>query len=335
MSSLLRHLFWRRDKTKKDADNPFVNQRFFSPDNRVRIFASRPQYYLTIATVLRNEGLYIREWLAFYRAIGVDHILIYDNDSTDGFQNLIRDHLADGFVEIVPWPHFVQGINFQHLGFAHAVSYMAGRTTWLALLDLDEFLFSTRSINLSDTLSDYEDLPALAAYWINYGTSGHHRRPPGLVTESFTLRAADNGVAAIKNYKSIVQPHRIKATLGAHRFLTDLDPVVAFNENREPLTDARRREQQHSAEILRINHYFSRSWEEFETRSREGWARFRPRLTREREAKLSLIERNEVEDTSIAAIIPHMRPWLDDARPTHEALQPGAAEGPVLRLVLP
>jgi hypothetical protein len=313
MQPLVRSLF-RRNKKKHD-DNPFVDQRFVAPCNRRRRLAETAGYYLTIATVLRNEGLYIREWLAFYKAIGIDHILIYDNESTDGFQASIRDHLDSGFVEIIPWPHFVENINFQHLGFAHAVSYMAGRTTWLALLDLDEFLFSTRSVRLADTLSDYEDLPALAVYWMNYGTSGHRAPPQGLVIENFTRRAADNGIAPIKNFKSIVQPERVKATLGAHRFLTDLDPVIAFNENRVPLTDEDRLQHPHTAEILRINHYFSRSWEEFETRPQDRWARYRERVIEERQAKLSLIEREEIEDVVITRIVPHMQPWLGEDGP--------------------
>lgn len=330
MSIFTRYLR-RRAKKAKDLNAPFVHQRFVAPAAPSGPFLGRPQHYLTVATVLRNEGRYLREWLAFYKAVGVDHVVLYDNSSTDNFQGEIEDHLDSGWVEIVPWPYFVQGLNFQHLGFAHAVAHMAGRTTWLALIDLDEFLFSTRTIRLADTLRDYEDLPALAAYWVNYGTSGHIMRPPGLVTESFPQRAADNGLSEIKNYKSIVQPHRVKATLGAHRFLTDLDPIVAFNERREPLTDKGRGEQLHMAEILRINHYFSRSREEFETRFREGWARIDPRILAKRRAMLRVIERNQVEDVSILPIVPHMRPWLGQGGGEHGQAANGAGN---LRLVI-
>jgi hypothetical protein len=132
------------------------------------------------------------------------------------------------------------------------------------------------------------------------------------VIENFTRRAADHSMWPLKNFKSIVQPERVKATLGAHRYLTDLDPVIAFNENRVPLTDEDRRKHPHTAWILRINHYFSRSWEAFETRSREGWAHYRPDVIAKRQAKLHRIEQDEIEDAIITRIVPHMRPWLGD-----------------------
>lgn len=311
MWSNIRSLFGHKHpKHKKASARPFEDVRFLMPVARKPKVDAPPPYYLAIATVLRNEGPYLREWIAFYKAVGVDHIVIYDNGSTDGFQSLIQDHCASGFVEVIPWPHFVDRINFQHLGFAHAVSYMSGRTTWLALIDLDEFLFSTRSLLLSDTLKAYEDLPALAVYWMNYGTSGHKDRPDGLVIENYTRRAADNGYRGLKHYKSIVQPHRIKAVLGAHRFLTDLDPTVAFNENRVPLLNENRKAQIHTANILRINHYYSRSQTEFETRSRDGWGFYRPEIVDRRREFLSLIERDQVEDAAITGVIPYMRPWL-------------------------
>lgn len=300
---------FRRKRLAKIAP-PFFFRSIKVPQSRRARPSSGPEHYLCVATVLRNEGEYVREWLAFQKAVGVDHVVIYDNESTDGFQDRIRDHLASGFVEIIPWPHFAGKINFQQLGFAHAVSHMSGRTTWLALIDLDEFLYSTEGLKLSATLQRYEDLPALNVYWMNYGTSGHKTRQVGLVIENYTLRAADNNLKQIKNVKSIVQPHRVKAVLGVHRFLTDLDPIIGFNEKRMPLTHWGWRRQPHTADILRINHYYSRSREEFDSRLPDRWGRYRPELYSSRAAKLRIIEQNQVLDDSIVRFIPHMQPWL-------------------------
>ena len=36
-----------------------------------------------ICAIVKDEGRYIREWLAYHNAIGFEHFYIYDNESTD------------------------------------------------------------------------------------------------------------------------------------------------------------------------------------------------------------------------------------------------------------
>ena len=58
----------------------------------------------------------------------------------------------------------------------------------MAFIDLDEFLFSPRMVPVPEVLGDYENLPAAAALWIVFGTSGYKTPPPGLVLENYTWR---------------------------------------------------------------------------------------------------------------------------------------------------
>ena len=40
-------------------------------------------------TAVRNEGLYLVEWLAYHRQLGVDAFFIYANDNDDGSDALL------------------------------------------------------------------------------------------------------------------------------------------------------------------------------------------------------------------------------------------------------
>src|SRR5688572_3400335 len=115
---------------------------------------------LAVATVIRNERPYLREWLFFQKLVGAGLVLLYDNGSTDGFEEEIADLVRSGFVQILPWPNFSKKTNFQSLAIAHGIAFMRGRSKWLAILDVDEFLFSPVERDLPTFLQAYDDLPA-------------------------------------------------------------------------------------------------------------------------------------------------------------------------------
>ncbi len=45
---------------------------------------------LAICAIFKNEGPYILEWVAYHRAVGFDHFVLYDNASTDGGSDVVR-----------------------------------------------------------------------------------------------------------------------------------------------------------------------------------------------------------------------------------------------------
>jgi hypothetical protein len=267
-----------------------------------------PPLQLAVATVIRNERPYLREWLFFQKLVGAGLVLLYDNDSTDGFEDEIADLSRSGFVRIVPWPNFSTKVNFQSLAIAHAIALMRGRAKWLAILDVDEFLFSPVERDLPTLLSAYADLPALIVPWVSYGTSGHRTPPAGLVTENFITREASRDDVS-NRYKSIVQPLRVHQVRGAHSCLTDLPKIVGFSEHRVART-LRDEETYGPFPVpvrLRINHYYSRSRQEFETKLATGWSRYKPDLVATKRQFLADIERHEVEDRSIDPLLPELK----------------------------
>lgn len=269
--------------------------------------SSHHEIYLSVAAIAKNEGTYIKEWIDFHKNFGVEHFLIYDNDSTDNTRDILAPYIRSGLVTCIPWPWFLRTHNPQSLAYAHALAMLSGVSRWVAFVDLDEFLFSKQQPSLPQALAEFEDEPALGVYWALFGTSGFATRQPGPVTQTYTRRlaypcdpeapapypAALRRDPSASHFKSIVQPLRVRATINPHCFKTDRFPVLAVDENRR---DLREGEPRHvSFEKFQINHYFSKSREEFEERLQRRNV-FGKSVRDKRERTLDLVDRCSVRD---------------------------------------
>jgi len=59
---------------------------------------------ITACAIVKDERPYMLEWVAWYRLLGFDRILIYSNDCSDGTDRLLDAMQAEGLVEHRPWP---------------------------------------------------------------------------------------------------------------------------------------------------------------------------------------------------------------------------------------
>ena len=59
---------------------------------------------LAIAAILKDEGRYLKEWLDYHLAAGVDHFYLYDNDSTVNQAEVVKPYVEAGLVDYIPMP---------------------------------------------------------------------------------------------------------------------------------------------------------------------------------------------------------------------------------------
>ena len=72
-----------------------------------------------------------------YRYIGVDQVLLYDNNEDGGAQAAeLSDFIQDGFLTYYTVPGQAMQIPVYH----HCLVHSAETYTWLAAIDIDEFL---------------------------------------------------------------------------------------------------------------------------------------------------------------------------------------------------
>jgi hypothetical protein len=216
-------------------------------------------HYLAVCAIYRDEASYMREWVDFHRLVGVERFYLYDNNSVDDHREVLAPYLERGEVTIQDWPVEMG----QRPAYEHCVQEHTADTRWIAFIDLDEFLFSPTGRPLPDLLREYERWPAVGVNWAVFGPSGHLRRPPGLVTESYTkrLQTGEN-----RSLKTIADPARVCRVTGIHRF--EYDSLDMVDENGYPITGAVTKSE--SRARLQLNHYVTKSFEEAEIRSRRS-----------------------------------------------------------------
>jgi Glycosyltransferase family 92 len=78
--------------------------------------AMQAKYGVSICAIVRNEARYILEWIAFHKAIGIDHFYIYDNQSTDGTTDILLRLQAAGLVTRISWPDSTPAVVASGLG---------------------------------------------------------------------------------------------------------------------------------------------------------------------------------------------------------------------------
>lgn len=231
---------------------------------------STPKRYLCVAAIFRNEAPYLVEWIEFHRLVGVEHMYLYDHGSSDRPVERLEPYIQQGFVTLIPWSTFHTSFTPQLLQAAHAITTFGPNYRWMALIDVDEFVFPTEDASLFKTMTQFEDLPAVAVPWIMFGFSGHESKPEGLVIENYTMRAPFPPPLERKSifkWKSILNPAEIVAVHSPHSYEFRSGEIGGgWDENRQFLSENTRYDVCRTANVLRLNHYTTRSKAEFESK---------------------------------------------------------------------
>lgn len=200
-----------------------------APPARMSVPTAFP-YYLVVASMFKDEGPYLAEWVSHHLAQGVDHIVLYDNASADGGTAAVQPWIDSGHVTLFSWPE-PKTSGSQYAAVHHSLDLMKDRARWLAFLDIDEFLFNPTGNDVPAALRSYEDEVGVDVHWICYGSSGHAEKPEGSVRDSYLYRAP---IQFMRNrqFKTIVDPRAaIKKKPRNHEW--------QFQGNRRSVNEAR------------------------------------------------------------------------------------------------
>lgn len=226
--------------------------------------AVQRRYCVSICAIFKNEAPYLREWIEFHRIVGVEHFYLYNNNSEDGFREVLAPYLREGLVTLIEWPYR----QAQMKAYWDCVARFRTETRWLGFIDLDEFVVPRKTDTIYEVLQPFEkNRPAVIFYWRVFGSSGRMKRNPhGLVTEDFTVcwpKFDDIGKVFYNTayepapdfYKNVSMHHTQWARCG--RFLlppVNMDGHVCVG-NRHVIDDR--------DVPIQINHYFTKSYAEY------------------------------------------------------------------------
>lgn len=232
---------------------------------RLRNDHSMPDHYLGVCAIAKNEGPYFKEWIDWHLSKGVDRFYIYDNESTDNTREVLEPYIQSGIVEY----HYFPGRKMQLAAYDDCFERHRLDTRWIAVIDLDEYIVPVKDTTIPAFLKRMENFSAVEINWLVYGSGGAKTREPGGVMERFH-RHSDPTHRLNTHIKSISNPRCVCTMIGCHEAARITGKAADPHGNIIKRHFGDRPPQQ---DIIRINHYAVKSYEEFLAKRARGRAR--------------------------------------------------------------
>lgn len=219
-----------------------------------------------LCAIAKNEGPYIVEWVNYHLGLGFDHVTVYDNDSTDGGCSALSAYQN---VTVVDWPN-VAGQNAQNTAYEDYFVRYAPAFDWVMHLDIDEFLNLKDSSDIGSFLTGYPDAAGVAVNWRMFGSSGRKQYEAGSVLRRFT-RASPSSFPPNAHVKTAYRPRAVERPY-QHSPVFKSGAVLVDTQHRVLPEYANVYNHDIDLEKAQINHYFTKSYEEFLVKRARGKA---------------------------------------------------------------
>ena len=239
-------------------------------------------YDLAIVAIFKDEGKYLKEWLDYHLIAGVDHFYLYNNDSSDNYEEILAPYVEKNLVTLIDFP----GKLMQNPAYSDALERFRFFCRYMAFIDLDEFIFPRSDRNISEVvdeiLSSDQNAQALGVSWHCFGSNGQKKADYSRgVLERFTRRADDNwekiiplesneGLRIGNMYvKLIANPRSLKLMNRPHVGIHFGENYTVNEYGEKIVTYANERM---SGDKIILNHYLVKSWEEYSIKKTRGYA---------------------------------------------------------------
>ena len=184
------------------ADQYFIEKRLKPTNNK---------YYLSILAMFKNEAEIMKEWLDHHISHGVEHFYLIDDYSSDNVLSILVPYMEKGYVSMhaAPFPTIpYRQVAAYHKTFTNFI-LARNESRWVAVIDLDEFLYSPNEFDVRKVLRQHEDLSIIGLNWVWFGSSGFVSQPKSVV-QSFLKRADYNfsKYTNLTDHYKVLKPHR-------------------------------------------------------------------------------------------------------------------------------
>ena len=266
--------------------------------------SGQAKYFLAAMIRVKDEARFLPEWLAYHYTIGVEHVFIYDNNSSDHTAAVISPFIERGLVTYIKWPP-VPASPSSHLDF---LARFGCEAEWVIFFDADEFLFEQTPGSLLSILRASHKQPALAFNWRYFGSSGHELIPDGLVIENFNQ--ADSTLN--HHVKVVARPRAIRRYRNSHNFYYRAGKLARTLDGRrvagsfsEPSDDP----------PIVLHHYVYRSKADYERKTTQGFVDSRGALDQGRQAnrvELEFRKHNQVRIVPLPGVLRRTQVFLEE-----------------------
>lgn len=255
------------------------------------------QHFLSFVTNFKNEQAYLKEWLDYHIQVGVNHFYLFNQDGSEESRKILAPYEEAGYVTQHIWTHFgdkYEGPTYffqkdrNHLGNIHAVQKHRHESVWMLKIDVDEFLFSKNpDKSIHDIIKEYNPgiINRIRIPRIDFGSSGLLSPTVDGILKPFVFREANSS-----NYKDCASTQFLSSN--SRCFSQHYWAYTWFNRG-HAITFG-------DEDELRINHYYSKSKQEYFERQNIS----RGRKISEEDFKKIELRCNQIEDNSMHRHLP-------------------------------
>lgn len=231
------------------------------------------KYKVSIVGIFKDEAPYLKEWVEYNRIAGIEHFYLYNNNSSDNYEEVLTPYVNSGIVTLLQWPKEHSQLEC----YCDAVNRFKSENQWIGFIDIDEFIvpcdFYRNSVY--DYLSVFEkNRGSVIIYWKMFGSSGLiSRDKKGLVCEDFVYSYPKTYVLGKCFYNTNYDfCPELKYNSGFHHYMwtkyngrkippVNMDGnVCIFGVNRLF----------RNKNPIQINHYFTKSYDEYMEKHARG-----------------------------------------------------------------
>ena len=221
--------------------------------------------YSSILINVKDEHRYLVEWVEHHRAYGFNHIYVVEDFNSSSHRELLKTYIESGFLSI----HRMEDLGFPDIAQNRTPwrqVWMYNRffeqvkpheNEWCLFLDTDEFLMFGDGYNLERLLQECSNLEQTVRYLPlrNFNASGHIFAPKVPTVEAYTSWQYFEHDMLCKSIIRADNP-KVKFCCIQRAYDTNLIPKPSVYDL-------------HPDDVW-INHYFTKSWEDWCVRMRRG-----------------------------------------------------------------
>ena len=169
---------------------------------------------VALCTIAKMENRYIKEYVSYYKKLGVDVIYLYDNNDVDGerFEQVIDKEIHDGSVVLLDYRGRKK---CQVEAYQNCYEKYGGDVDWMMFFDVDEYLTFSKESGIAD-IKEYLSQDRFDKYnmihlnWMCYGDNDKVYYEEGKVIERFPVplpldQCIGNNIPENYTIKSIVR----------------------------------------------------------------------------------------------------------------------------------
>lgn len=184
---------------------------------------------LSVFSIFKNETHCMKEWIEHYIFHGADHFYLINDNSDDNFLDILNPYIEKGLVTLfnASWNYY---LGRQKDIYNHYVLPRIKESKWLLLVDMDEFMWSPKEIDITKILDMCSNIGQIQVEHTLYGSNGCVKQPKCLV-QSFTKRSIQQPTfIPIGNRKYFINSDFEFTSLNIHHatFLNKKDELEKF-----------------------------------------------------------------------------------------------------------